>query len=83
MPSIRRSGSRAERHVDMGAIEKAKHITVYRDEQAAALGLYDAPIDDDDVAAVHEVCRQVVAAVGDDNMMRVGRVLYLSDRPTQ
>jgi AbiV family abortive infection protein len=67
-------------HVTMGVIDKTKQLAIYHDDWAAEAGLYSKPFSAADVKQIHDLCRQVVEAMGEKDVMHVGRAIYLADR---
>ena len=62
--------------VGIGAIDKTKQFSLYRDDWFEIAGLSADQFEGDDVARVLERCRLAVAVVGDKRIMRVGKAVY-------
>jgi hypothetical protein len=63
-------------HVEMGALEKTKHVGIYRDDWLTAASLHADQFDEADVVSMLETARRAVAVLGDLRIMHVGRALY-------
>jgi AbiV family abortive infection protein len=62
--------------VGIGAVDKTKQLSLYRDDWFELAGLSADQFDGEDVARVLERCRLVVAVVDDKRIMRVGKAIY-------
>jgi AbiV family abortive infection protein len=62
--------------VGIGAVDKTKQLSLYRDDWFKIAGLSADQFDGDDVARVLERCRLAVTVVGDKRIMRVGMAIY-------
>ena len=62
--------------VGIGAVDKTKQLSLYRDDWFEIAGLSADQFEGDDVARVLERCRLAVAVVGDKRVVRVGKAIF-------
>jgi AbiV family abortive infection protein len=63
-------------HVEMGALEKTKHMGMYWDDWLIAASLHADQFDNADVSSMFETARRTIKVIGDPRIMRVGRAIY-------
>jgi AbiV family abortive infection protein len=63
-------------HVEMGALEKTKHMGMYWDDWLTAASLHADQFNDADVTSMFETARRAIKVIGDPRIMHVGRAIY-------
>ena len=63
-------------HVEMGALEKTKHMGLYWDDWLTAASLHADQFNDADVTSMFETARRATKVIGDPRIMHVGRAIY-------
>lgn len=63
-------------HVESGAVEKTKHLAMYRDEWLTIASFDADQFQKSDVTGIFEFARSAVAVFGDTRVMRTGRAIY-------
>jgi AbiV family abortive infection protein len=63
-------------HIATGAVEKTKHLAMYRDEWLTSASLHTDQFVKSDVTGILEFARSAVAALNDARIMRTGRAIY-------
>jgi hypothetical protein len=63
-------------HVEMGALEKTKHMGIYWDDWLTAASLHADQFDEADVTSMFETARRAVGVLDDPLIMRTGRAIY-------
>jgi AbiV family abortive infection protein len=64
------------RHVEIGAVERTKHLAMYRDEWLTEASLRANQFEKSDVTGLFEYARSAVAVLGDGRAMRAARAIY-------
>lgn len=64
------------RHIQIGAVEKTKHLAMYRDEWLTGASLHADQFEKSDVIALFEYARGAVNMLSDERAMRAARAMY-------
>jgi AbiV family abortive infection protein len=64
------------RHIEIGAVERTKHLAMYRDEWLTEASLHANQFEKSDVTGLFEYARSAVAVLGDGHAMRTARAIY-------
>lgn len=59
-----------------GALEKTKHLGLYRDDWLTEASLHADQFSDTDVDAIFTIARRAIEVVDDGRIMRTGRAIY-------
>jgi AbiV family abortive infection protein len=64
------------RHIEIGAVERTKHLAMYRDEWLTEASLHANQFEKSDVTGLFEYARSAIAVLGDGHAMRTARAIY-------